>query len=36
MAAPGSERATHRWLAGTTALGELLDFDFERMNPMQL
>lgn len=36
MAAPGSERATHRWLAETTALGELLDFDYERMNPMQL
>ena len=26
MAAPGSERQTHRWLQGTSALGELLDF----------
>lgn len=27
MAAPGSELATHRWLTGTSALGELLDAD---------
>lgn len=29
MAAPGSERATHRWLGARSALGELLDVDFE-------
>ena len=28
MAAPGSERATHRWLGERSGLGELLDFDF--------
>lgn len=27
MAAPGSELASHRWLTGTSALGELLDVD---------
>ena len=36
MAAPGSERATHRWLQQTSALGELIDFDYTRMSPMQL
>lgn len=36
MAAPGSERATHRWLGERSALGELLDVDFEAMNLMQL
>jgi len=36
MAAPGSERATHRWLVETSALGELLDVDYERMSLMQL
>ena len=28
MAAPGSERATHRWLGERSGLGELLDVDF--------
>ena len=28
MAAPGSERATHRWLGERSGLGELLDLDF--------
>ena len=36
MAAPGSELATHRWLCGRSALGELLDVDFEAMSLMQL
>lgn len=36
MAAPGSERATHQWLARRSGLGELLDTDFEAMSPMQL
>ena len=29
LAAPGSERATHRWLRETSALGDLLAVDFE-------
>jgi transposase len=29
MAAPGSERATHRWLGERSGLGELVEFDFE-------
>jgi hypothetical protein len=29
MAAPGSERATHRWLGERSGLGELLEVDFE-------
>ena len=36
MAAPGSERATQRWLAGRSALGELLGEDFEAMGAMRL
>lgn len=36
MAAPGSERATHRWLREHSALGELLDTDYESMSLMQL
>ena len=36
MARPGSERATRRWLAERSALGELLEVDFETMGPMQL
>ena len=36
MAAPGSELATWRWLRQRSALGELLDVDFEAMSPMQL
>ena len=36
LAAPGSELATHRWLCGRSALGELLDVDFEAMSLMQL
>jgi hypothetical protein len=31
MAAPGSERATHRWLGERRALGELLEVDFETL-----
>lgn len=36
MAAPGSELATQRWLCERSALGELLDVDFEAMHLMQL
>ena len=36
MAAPGSERATYRWLCQRSALGELLEVDFESMSMMQL
>ena len=36
MAHPGSERATRRWLAERSALGELLGVDFQTMGPMQL
>jgi transposase len=36
MAAPASERATQRWLCERSALGELLDVDFEAMSLMQL
>ncbi len=36
MAAPGSERATYRWLQQCSALGELLQVDFETMSMMQL
>ena len=32
MAQPGSELATHAWLRDTSALGELIDHDFERMD----
>ncbi len=32
MAHPGSELATHAWLAQRSALGELIDFDFEAMD----
>ncbi|WP_291015363.1 IS1634 family transposase [Hydrogenophaga sp.] len=32
MAQPGSELATHAWLGDTSALGELIDFDFEAMD----
>jgi transposase len=31
LAAPGSERATHRWLSERSGLGELLEVDFEAM-----
>jgi len=31
MAAPGSERATHRWLDERSGLGELLDVDYTAM-----
>jgi hypothetical protein len=31
MTAPGSERATHRWLCERSALGELLEVDFEAL-----
>jgi hypothetical protein len=36
LAAPGSELATQRWLRERSALGELLDVDFEAMSLMQL
>jgi transposase len=36
MAAPGSELAARRWLAERSALGELLNVDFEAMPLMQL
>ena len=36
MAAPGSERATYHWLRQRSALGELLEVDFESMSMMQL
>lgn len=36
MAAPGSELATERWLKEQSALGELLDFDFETVPLMNL
>lgn len=32
MAQPGSELATHAWLQDTSALGELIDFDFQAMD----
>lgn len=32
MAHPGSELATHTWLQKRSALGELIDFDFETMD----
>ncbi len=32
MAQPGSELATHAWLKDTSALGELIDFDFQAMD----
>ncbi len=36
LAAPASERATHRWLREPSGLGELLGVDFETMGAMQL
>ena len=36
MAVPSSERATYRWLCQRSALGELLQVDFETMSMMQL
>lgn len=35
MVDPGSELALHRWLGNRSALGELLDVDFEAMSLMQ-
>jgi hypothetical protein len=32
MAQPGSELATHAWLGDTSALGELIDYDFQAMD----
>lgn len=32
MAHPGSELSTHAWLQRHSALGELIDFDFESMD----
>ena len=36
MAVSGSKRATWRWLCERSALGELLDVDFETTNMMRL
>ena len=36
MVAPGSELFTHTWLQHRSALGELIDYDFESMSLMQL
>jgi transposase len=36
MAAPSSELAAYRWLGNQSALGELLDFDYETMSLMSL
>ena len=36
LAHPASERETHRWLRRDSALGELLDVDYEAMGAMQL
>jgi len=36
MVHPASERATHRWLAQRSALGELLDYDFADLDLNQL
>ena len=36
MVAPGSELFTQGWLGGHSALGELIDYDFEALNLMQL
>ncbi len=36
MAAPGSELATWGWLKNESALGEILEFDFEGMSLMRL
>ena len=36
MAVPGSELSTYEWLRTATALGELLDYDYEGMSLAQL
>lgn len=36
MTAPGSELSTHRWLQTRSGLGELIDHEYSKMNPMQL
>ena len=36
MVAPGSELFTHGWLGQHSGLGELIDYDFEALNLMQL
>ena len=36
MVAPGSELFTHGWLGRQSGLGELIDYDFEALNLMQL
>ena len=36
MAFPASEAATHRWLQQRSALGELIDYDFEGMTDKRL
>ncbi|MEN8237302.1 MAG: hypothetical protein ABFQ95_07175 [Pseudomonadota bacterium] len=32
MLHPGSERATHKWLQEKSGLGELVDYDFNRLS----
>jgi hypothetical protein len=36
MAHPASERESHRWLQQVSGLGELIDYDFEAMEPGRL
>lgn len=36
MVAPGSERATYRWLRQRSALGELLDYNYETLSDQAL
>lgn len=36
MAVPGSERATWKWLCTRSALGELIEVDYESLNRMRL
>jgi transposase len=36
MTAPGSELATHRWLQTRSGLGELIDYEYSKMQLMQL
>lgn len=36
IAAPASERATHTWLQHSSALGELIGFDYEKLSLQQL
>ena len=36
MAAPGSERSTHRWLQQQSGLGELIDYDYDKCSLSRL